>query len=317
MSLSLPENVAVLGDPHLGRKFKTGVPLHRMGDREETVWAQFEDTLKGNFSDKADIHVNMGDLFDKFVVAPEVVLEAARIYKEAACLLEGVIFVILEGNHDVSKDSARRSSFDIFAELVAGVDNIMVVRKAPLVLEGQFGFVPYHPFKPTVELVAELPDGLEAVFGHWDIQDWGGDNVIPTQLLAEKQIPLAISGHDHLARTERRHGVDIIVTGSMQPYTHAEDPTGQFYRTVTLEELEGLDTSDLNLRILLKEGESLPEDVDCLSITAKRVTDPDEKIEVDTSEFESLDLADMLSIALDGLSCREELLMKFKEGEEQ
>lgn len=308
----LPSNVAVLGDPHLGRKFKTGVPLHRMGDREKQVWAQFEEEL---FSHDAYIHVNMGDLFDKFVVAPEVVLRAAEIYARAAAE-KGTLFVILEGNHDVSRDSARKSSFDLFAELVADIDNIMVVRERAATFDG-FGFVPYHPFKPTAELVAELPDGLEAVFGHWDIQDWGGDNVIPTQLLAEKQIPLAISGHDHLARTERRHGVNIIVTGSMQPYTHAEDNTGEFYQTVSLAELEGMDVQDKNIRVLLKEGETLPDDIDCLSIIAKRVTDPDEKIEVDTSEFEGLDLADMLSVALDGLSCREELLEKFKEGEEQ
>lgn len=313
MSKSLPKEVAVLGDPHLGRKFKTGVPLHRVGEREAWVWQEFERQLHEH---NGSLHINMGDLFDKYIVAPETVIRAAEIYLAAAKRLSSCTFVILEGNHDVSKDSTKSSSFDLFALLVADHDRIIVVRNVPVVING-FGFVPYHPFQPTAELVAMLPDDLEAVFGHWDIQDWGGDNVIPTELLADKGITLAVSGHDHLARQEKRHGVDIIVTGSMQPFTHAEDATGEFYRTVTLEQLTEIeDPRMLNLRVLLKEGESLPDDLDCLSLTAKRITDEDDKLEVDTSEFESLDLRVMLAGVLDQFQCKDVLLTKFEETSE-
>ena len=37
--------VNTIGDPHLGRSFKTGVPLHRLGDREAMVWKEFERQL--------------------------------------------------------------------------------------------------------------------------------------------------------------------------------------------------------------------------------------------------------------------------------
>ncbi|NRB16124.1 MAG: hypothetical protein HRU33_00755 [Rhodobacteraceae bacterium] len=168
-------------------------------------------------------------------------------------------------------------------------------------------------FKTGVPLhrVAELPNGLQAVFGHWDIQDWGGDNVIPTKLLKKKKIKLAISGHDHLAREETRDGVQIIVTGSMQPYTHAEDPAGGWYVTVKLDELEGLYVTHKNVRVLLKEGESLPTDLDCLSLIGKRITDEDEEIKVDTSDFDSLDLGQLLARALDGLSIKDQLMEEF------
>ena len=304
----LPDHIQTLGDPHLGRKFKTGVPLHRVGEREESVWAQFEAELAAPRGVK--LHVNMGDLFDKFVVAPEIVIRAANLYLEAADKRRSCTFVVIEGNHDRSKDDSKSSSFDLFALLVAGKKNIVVVQEEPLVIDG-FGFVPYQPFKPTEELVASLPDNLEAVFGHWDIQDWGGDNVIPSQLLSEKGICLAVSGHDHLKRQEKRHGVDIIVTGSMQPYNHAEDGEGDFYRTVTLAELDGLDVTNMNVRVLLMEGETLPNDLDCLSLTAKR--EASETIEVDTSEFESLDLGQMLAAALGDLSVKDEVMSKFEE----
>lgn len=297
----LPKDVTVLGDPHLGRKFKTGVPLHRVGEREEMVWADFEQSL---MSVKTKLHVNMGDLFDKFIVAPEVILRAAAIYRAAAAKAPKTEFVVLRGNHDVSRDSTRSSSFEIFAQLVSGLGNVHVVQETVAVF-GNYGFVAYSPFNPTADLVAELPNDLKAVFGHWDLVDYGGDNVIPTKLMAEKGIPLAISGHDHLARTEKRHGVDIIVTGSMQPYTHAEDNTGEWYLTTELPITE--DVTNKNVRVLLKEGETLPEDLDCLSLTAKRI-ESDEKIEVDTSDFDTLDLRQLLARALDDNPVKEKVM---------
>jgi len=299
------KSYTTMGDPHLGRVFKTGVPLHRVGDREAMVWKEFETGLN---SVDTDYHVNMGDLFDKFVVPPEVVLKAAELYIGAANKNPNTTFVILEGNHDRAKDCSKSSSFDLFTALVEAQDNILVVQDVPVVF-GNFGFVPYHPFLPTEELVAELPDGLDAVFGHWDIQDWGGHNVIPTALLAKKGITLAISGHDHLAREEKRHGVKIIVTGSMQPYTHAEDPDGRLYVTTGLPIEQ--DVTNLNVRVLLKEGETLPHDLDCLSLTAKR--EAREDVVVDTSEFESLDINQLLASALDGLSIKDELMEFFEQ----
>lgn len=305
----LPNDVTVLGDPHLGRKFKTGVPLHRVGEREEMVWADFEKSL---MSVKTKLHVNMGDLFDKFIVAPEIVIRAVELYKRAAAHNQGTHYVILEGNHDCSKDSAKMSSFDLFSLLVehqvGDLGVITVVRGTPTVI-GDYGFVPHHPFRPTADLVAELPDNLKAVFGHWDIVDYGGDNVIPTKLMAEKGIKLAVSGHDHLARTEKRHGVDVIVTGSMQPYTHAEDNTGEWYLTTELP-ITG-DVSMKNVRVLLKEGETLPDDLDCLSLVAKRIEAEGEEIEVDTSDFDTLDIRQLLARALDDNPVKEKVMECF------
>lgn len=308
--LSLPENVTVLGDPHLGRKFKTGVPLHRVGERELLQWDEFASSL---LHCTTPYHINMGDLFDKFVVAPEIVLKAVQIYKTAAAQNPNTIYVVIEGNHDRSKDSTKASSFDLFANLVQGVNNIIVVQESGTLLGSNMAVLPYHPFRSAEEILDETPGNLDVVFGHWDIADFGGENVIPTELMAQRGIHLAVSGHDHLAREERRHGVDIIVTGSMQPYTHAEDTTGEFYKTVTLDELAELDPTNLNIRVLLREGETLPTDIDCLSLTAKR--EAKEDLTVDTSDFDSLDLGQLLARELDGLSIKDQLMEAFTNAE--
>jgi hypothetical protein len=304
-----------MGDPHLGRKFKTGVPLHRIGEREQMQWAQFSKEL---MSCTTKYHINMGDLFDQFVVAPEIVLEAVRIYRQAAHDNPDTTYVVIEGNHDRAKDSSKASSFDLFANLVVTIDNIFVVQEAAAMVGDHYAIVPYHPFTPTFDLVDALSNikGITHIFGHWDIQDWGGDNVIPTKLLKKMKIFEAISGHDHLARTEKRDGVNITVTGSMQPYTHAEDTSGELYRTMRLSEIEACTDGELqmvNVRVLLREGEVLPTGLDCLALIGKRISDDEdeEQVTVDTSDFDTVDLKDLLAGALADSPLKDELLEMF------
>lgn len=296
-----------LGDSHLGKAFKTGVPLHRLGEREALIWAEFEVSL---MSVTADFHIHMGDLFDKFVVPPEVTLVAADIYIRAAKTHPNTIYIVLMGNHDPSKDATKRSSFDIFEALTASVPNILVLRKPTLIAD--MGFLPYSVFGTAKDSLATLLEqGTPSmVFGHWDVVDWGGDNVIPTSELAAAGIELAFTGHDHLMRVEKRHGVKINVVGSMQPYTHAEDAEGSWYRTVTLEELGQIDPTNLNIRVLLQQDEVLPEGINCLSLTAKKVGSEVEETTVDTEEFDSFDLTGELTKLLPD-SIRDEVMEVF------
>lgn len=296
-----------LGDPHLGRKFETGVPLHRRGEREYMQRQKFIDSI---MSTTADVHVCLGDLFDKFIVPPEVVLFAAATYMQAAEQNPNTIFVVLRGNHDVSRNVDKASSWDLFYALVEPHGNIWAVDEHPVQMENML-FVPYDPFHYDY-LDFHLNDEIDTVFGHFDLVDFGGHNVAPIELFARYGVKTLINGHDHLAREFDRHGVHIVVTGSMEPFTHAEDPTGDLYVTVTLDELAKLDVRNKNVRVLLKDGETLPDDLDCLSLVAKRVA-LDEDRTVDTTEFDSLDLQDMLAMNLDGLSVKDSIMSYFKD----
>lgn len=294
-----------LGDPHLGRVFRTGVPLHRIGEREEMVWSEFESNL---MLSGADLHVCMGDLFDKFVVPPEVVLRAYDIYSAAAQRWTNTSFVVIRGNHDVSRDTSRMSSFDLFTKLVSGTHPNVKVIDTVTVLHG-LGFVPYDPFVSAEDQVRELPDNLTTVFMHHDYTDFGGDHVIPTALLAEKGITRVINGHDHVARTEKRHGVTVEMTGSMQPYSHAEDAEGRLYVTTHLP-IQG-DVRNKNVRLILRDGEEAPTDLDCLSLIIRR-EQAEETLEVDTDDFDSFDLAAALAEAVHP-DVRDQVMEKFHE----
>ena len=79
----------------------------------------------------------------------------------------------------------------------------------------------------------------------------------------------------------------------MQPYSHAEDPTNKLYITATLEEVtKALDEDpnrfkDMNLRVTLLPNEAPIAEVECLSLTHKRVSEAgDEDLEVNLDSFD-------------------------------
>lgn len=285
----------ILGDPHLGRVFRNGVPLHRRGEREKAQWDQFREHL---FSvKKGDIHVCMGDLFDNFIVPPEVVMATAELYNSAALANSQTHYIIIRGNHDASRDAYRKSSFDLFNMLVRHNQNVVVVQSWGTIV-GKYGFVPWDPFKSAAELVAEMPQDhpYEAIFGHWDIQSFSGNdhNLIPLEQLA-RLTKRVYTGHVHRPSEFEYGDMLVTVTGSMQPYAHGEDPDDALYVTKTLAEVEADPEAykDKCLRILLQPGEVPPDDIDCLQLAWKRIDAPDDdgpppEVEVGKFDFAQL-----------------------------
>jgi len=285
--------IKLLGDPHLGRKFVHGVSIDRKGDRERTQWSKFETSLFD--CDIVDVHVCMGDIFDKAIIPAEVLFRTAQVYKMAAKMHPNVEYVLIRGNHDGFKDIDRISSFDILAELLASCDNISVYKDPELVeISGvHLGFCPWSPVVPASELMQKIKYPVACVFGHWDTISYGGSehNLIPTAEMASLGITEAVTGHIHLPDTFERDGVTVTVTGSMVPYSHAEDPDAELYQTVTLEEYlrapEGAYTA-MCLRIDLQPGEKIDFAIDCLQLTTRRVDDDGavEDIDVNFGDFD-------------------------------
>lgn len=299
----------IIGDVHLGRKFSNGVPLHRRGDREMMVKEDFNEKIANCDS---NIFVQTGDLFDAFAVEEAVVLETARVVRFHARLNPRITYVFYRGNHDASKDVNKASSFDVFSELLLGLDNVHVLKEPKIISASTphldiktrfFGFIPWSPFKSAAELADELvgvvnpewiaqggtaPLRLDAVFGHWDVESYGSSahdfNMVPTAVLS-KITGTIYTGHVHRPTQFERDGVTVNVVGSMQPYAHGEDAEGQFYVTRGFEEYEKISADEteraklvnVNIRVLVKEGQ-VPDPVDCLSFITKKTV---EKLEED------------------------------------
>lgn len=300
--------VNCIGDPHAGRVFRTGVPFNRYGDREQMVWQQFENEL----AVKADLTVIMGDLFDKFVVPPEVVLRVHGLLTKYAHGNQPIY--ILRGNHDASRDSQKASSFDLLRVLLQGGDAHGV--PAVTVVETRQFCAPkgrllllcgWSPFLSAADTVSGADSNavgrITAAFGHWDITQHGQDdhNLIPLQELAALGVKRVFTGHIHKADQFTRNGIDVTVVGSMQPYAHGEEPDGsELYMTLAPASVDDyLNVNEAafrstNVRILLADGEEYTREFDCLSKTFKRVP----KIDETTGEpvevgYDSFDLKTM------------------------
>lgn len=292
MACAIGIDSELLGDPHLGRRFVNGVPLARRGDRERLVWADFKASLERGAGRR--FHICMGDLFDKSVVPFWVILDTAMAYRQAAAQAPDTHFVILMGNHDGSRDADFRSAFDVFTALVAGVPNIVVVRDKAVVIDN-LGFCPWHPFRSSAEIIADLPEGLAAVFGHWDVDSFGGapHNLLPFEWFAARPDVACYTGHVHKPEVRQINGVEVNIVGSMQPYAHGEEAEPAMYLTVCLTELEaliggGTDLRNICIRVALKPGEELPE-IDCLQLTHVRVSEEGEADDLDV-QFDSFDM---------------------------
>lgn len=286
----------VLGDVHLGKKFQHGVPLHRRGEREAMQWLQFEQDLEV----PCDYHVQMGDLFDATYVSFSVIYQTAMAYRAARRRNPNRVYVILRGNHDASRDADKVSAFQIFTEMVRPF-GIVVVDDDPVEI-ADLCFIPWHPFKTAEEMLPMSLTGMTC-FGHWDVV-MGGTNQLPAAEMKARGAVKAYTGHDHNARDLTMDGLPVRVTGSMQPYSHAEDPTGQLYVTITLADVGG-DFKDKCVRLVLQPGEVLDEPIDCLQFQVQRAGQED--VDMGEVQFETFDLQQLFHAAVLEVGLSEEM----------
>lgn len=298
--------VGFIGDVHLGRSFKTGVPLDRQGEREEQIFIQFTSELA---TPDLDINICLGDIFDQFVVAPQYVLAVANAYRHAVTTRPDTTFVLVRGNHDASRDADKASSYDLLYELLRGVGNVVVAKDhAEVIEQGIFrlGVLPWHPFINSKEMARQLGEGADyceydLVVGHWDRVTFEENphNAIPLFEL-KPFTKLVVSGHDHRPFDEEINGIRIVFPGSMQPYSHGEDPNESMYVTMSLEDVKTALMSDPTLfhdmavRVLLKRGEQIDFDIDAWSVTTKPIADSGDEFVDITMQVESFDMQDIL-----------------------
>lgn len=315
--MPLGAEVNLIGDPHVGRVFRTNVPLHRIGDREAMVWAEFERQL----ATPAELTIIMGDLFDKFVVPPEAVLRTFCLLRRHISDAQHVY--ILRGNHDASRDSTKSSSFELLEQLCRMDDRIQFVndhRFLSLKNGGYMHLFGWQPFVSAAEAVTlaagHKREGADAraitvAFGHWDITQHGENdhNTIPLDQLQALNVGTVYTGHIHKATEMTLRGIDVKVVGSMQPYAHGEEPEGSLlYRTLTPKHVDvELDKdenafADTNVRILLLDGETYDREFNCLSRSFKRLvadeSDEDNGEGLPEAGYDTFDLKTMITTTL-------------------
>lgn len=285
-------NVNFIGDPHLGKKFGK-VQMHRRGEREANQMKQFEKELDA----AGDITIMVGDLFDTFNVSNEVLIETANIIKNAALTNPYREFILMSGNHDISRDAQVKSSFHVLRHMLAGVMNVQVcmfTQEINGTAAGSILICPYSEFKTAKQEVEPYQDKeYDLVVGHWDTMVIAGEhNLVPLEQLS-KMTEVVVTGHIHNKDTIEmpEYELTLHLTGSMLPYSHSEDPTGEIYVTKTIEqalielERDPLIYKDKCLRLIVGKEEKAPDNIECLQISLKKVEGEEQKLEVVMEEF--------------------------------
>lgn len=152
--------------------------------------------------------------------------------------------------------------------MIIGRDNNVTCVTSPIVIDDML-LNPWNPLYPARDMVKGLK--AETYFGHNDV-DLRSDpfNLLPTKELADLGFKEAYTGHVHLPTSFVRDGVNVTVVGSMLPYAHGEDATGDTYVTLGLDELQDHDLTNKCVRIRLKPGEVFDQQIDCLQLQVER-----------------------------------------------
>jgi Calcineurin-like phosphoesterase len=287
MKITLPSGKTawLIGDPHLGRKFETGVPLHRRGEREKKQMERFVTELN---TQGVDYNIMVGDLFDHPHVGYGVTVAAAEAYRAAAKANWDIEYIAMAGNHDLPRNLGVVGAWDAFAKMLQG--SSVNVATTPRIKD-EMAIFPWDwscSALDQLELLQHEPASV--AIGHWDLRSYGGDDshIAPVDQLYDMGILQVFSGHYHTAGDYPVGNGVVHCTGSMEPYSHAEDPDGEIYVTLTLTEAnDGRDLTDKCVRLLLADDEEVPYDLDCMALTYKRQTEHSEQLQtLGTHDFD-------------------------------
>ena len=234
-----------IGDAHFGRVFKTNVPLDRRGEYEALQLRTLKEHLHmdipvdaaGTLTDLIRCHV--GDWFDKSVVANRDVLNSYSLLKDYERDHIEPLYII-SGNHDDSKSITEPTSWDVLAQFFMDSKRVIFVKKWKVhqLDDGtQILFVGWNIHDSVASAYLEAVEAgfnqIRMVVCHLDRISYGDDtNVIPYDFLVNKGIEYVVSGHEHKPYRFRENDMQVIGTGSLLPYSHAEDPEAEHYITI-------------------------------------------------------------------------------------
>lgn len=287
----------LIGDTHFGRKFKTGVPIHRRGELETLFYKKFEEAL---YQDEK-LTIQLGDLFDSPIVDLDTIDSVFTLIHRASRLRPNREFIFIRGNHDASRNSAQATAFEILIEMCGRLENVHFVTDTLRLGNNVFIGWDYHREEPLSETFkrADVKED-DVIFGHFE------EPVDPYLLSVPNSV---YSGHIH-----KKHDVgNIHFVGSLLPIAFGEESDDMIMETVTLDELKERDPESIKhkrIRVLLKEGEEAPDSLDCLQLIVKREDKEDNQIVLDV-ETECVDMRKLFDEELSESGMSEELYKKY------
>ena len=302
MNFYRDENVSVITDTHFGRTFKEGVSLDRRGEYEAKILDDFGEFL---LHPQTNIVVHAGDLFDTPEVNYEVLLKVySKIRNAALENKDETIYYFIAGNHDLNRDDSKNEhcSFRLLQILLKTERNVEFVLEN-LVVRRDNAVIDLFPWDYKNEEFKVYPEA-NYVIGHFN-------DPVPEAIANFKGIKL--SGHFH-----KRHltADGTFFVGSFYPIAFGEESDDSEMITLTLNQYENMNNEELKnkrVRILLKEGETLPVEHDCLQLIGKKVSE-EKEVNLEVTQCEDCDFKQMFFECLKDCKLRDELWTAYLKG---
>ena len=301
MNFYRDENVSVITDTHFGRTFKEGVSLDRRGEYEAKILDDFGEFL---LHPQTNIVVHAGDLFDTPEVNYEVLLKVYSKIRNAALENPLVCYYFIAGNHDLNRDDSKNEhcSFRLLQILLKTERNVEFVLEN-LVVRRDNAVIDLFPWDYKNEEFKFFPEA-NYVIGHFN-------DPVPEAIANFKGIKL--SGHFH-----KRHltADGTFFVGSFYPIAFGEESDDSEMITLTLNQYENMNNEELKnkrVRILLKEGETLPVEHDCLQLIGKKVSE-EKEVNLEVTQCEDCDFKQMFFECLKDCKLRDELWTAYLKG---
>ena len=301
MNFYRDENVSVITDTHFGRTFKEGVSLDRRGEYEAKILDDFGEFL---LHPQTNIVVHAGDLFDTPEVNYEVLLKIYSKIRNAALENPLVCYYFIAGNHDLNRDDSKNEhcSFRLLQILLKTEKNVEFVLENLVVCRDN-AVIDLFPWDYKNEEFKVFPEA-NYVIGHFN-------DPVPEAIANFKGIKL--SGHFH-----KRHltADGTFFVGSFYPIAFGEESDDSEMITLTLNQYENMNNEELKnkrVRILLKEGETLPVEHDCLQLIGKKVSE-EKDINLEVTQCEDCDFKQMFFECLKDCKLRDELWTAYLKG---
>ena len=301
MNFYRDENVSVITDTHFGRTFKEGVSLDRRGEYEAKILDDFGEFL---LHPQTNIVVHAGDLFDTPEVNYEVLLKVYSKIRNAALENPLVCYYFIAGNHDLNRDDSKNEhcSFRLLQILLKTEKNVEFVLENLVVCRDN-AVIDLFPWDYKNEEFKVFPEA-NYVIGHFN-------DPVPEAIANFKGIKL--SGHFH-----KRHltADGTFFVGSFYPIAFGEESDDSEMITLTLNQYENMNNEELKnkrVRILLKEGETLPVEHDCLQLIGKKVSE-EKDINLEVTQCEDCDFKQMFFECLKDCKLRDELWTAYLKG---
>ena len=301
MNFYRDENVSVITDTHFGRTFKEGVSLDRRGEYEAKILDDFGEFL---LHPQTNIVVHAGDLFDTPEVNYEVLLKVYSKIRNAALENPSVCYYFIAGNHDLNRDDSKNEhcSFRLLQILLKTERNVEFVLEN-LVVRRDNAVIDLFPWDYKNEEFKVFPEA-NYVIGHFN-------DPVPEAIANFKGIKL--SGHFH-----KRHltADGTFFVGSFYPIAFGEESDDSEMITLTLNQYENMNNEELKnkrVRILLKEGETLPVEHNCLQLIGKKVNE-EKEVNLEVTQCEDCDFKQMFFECLKDCKLRDELWTAYLKG---